>query len=795
MTAIDSAPQTSIGKRVRRTEDPRLLSGRAQYIDDVELPRMLEAAVLRSPFAHARIVDIDVSRALELPGVFDVLTGDQLAAVAKEQPIIWHPIPDQRMAKTHALATDRVRWVGQAVAAVAAVDRYVAEDALRLIDVEYEPLPVVSSLDDALAPDAPKLYDDWPDNVSGSLTVAAGDTDAAFAEADVVVGGRFEHGRAFGCPLEPRGCVVNWDEIAGTLELWLSTQSPNLARDLLNEVLGVPVNRIRVQTPDLGGGFGNKFDFYGEEIVAAVLSRRTGRPVKLIEDRQDSFFATVHSREMRLDYEMAFRNDGTILGMRGTTHAVMGGALGTVGSGPAWASVLTAMGPYKIPNLNMTVVPVMTNRSPFGSYRAWGVQNGNIIHERLIEMGARKLGIDPAEIRKRNFPAPDEFPHFSGIAFAYDSGRYADIVDATLERIEELGWRKKQAEARAAGRSVGIGFSFHVEPSAYGPSRILNQVGLQHSGFDEVVIRIDSVGKVTVYSGQINMGQGTHTIYTQMTSDVLGVPMEDVTVITGDTESCPYTGYGTGGSRAATLGGAAIHRGGARLKEKVFKIASHLLEAAVEDLEIADGVIGVRGSPGHTVTMAEIGDAAYRRLHDRLPEDVIPTLEEVEVFDPENMATSYGFAALMVEVDRETGTVQLLDCVQTHDCGTVINPMLVDGQLAGGFAQAFGGALYEELIYDEDGQLRTASFMDYLMPTAMEIPRFQLFHQETPAPHIPGGMKGVGESGTISGVSLVGSAIDDALSDLDVTVNRFPMTPPRLLDMIQGAANRQEASA
>lgn len=795
MTATDTAQDSSVGKRIRRTEDPRLLAGRAQYIDDVALPRMLEAAILRSPFAHARIVSIDVSKALELPGVFDVVTGEELAQVATEQPVIWHPIPDQRMARTHALAVDRVRWVGQAVAVVAATNRYVAEDALRLIDVEYDPLPVVASLDAALAEGAPKLYDDWPDNISGTLTVSAGDTDEAFAEADVIVGGRFEHGRALGCPLEPRGCVVTWDDISGTLDLWLSTQSPNLARDLLSEVLGVPVNRIRVQTPDLGGGFGNKFDFYGEEVMAAVLSRRTGRPIKLVEDRQESFFATSHSREMRLDYEMAFKSDGTIIGMRGTTHAVMGGALGTVGSGPAWASVLTSMGPYKIPNLNMTVIPVMTNRSPFGSYRAWGVQNGNIIHERLVEMGAKKLGMDPIAVRKKNFPSPDEFPHFSGIAFAFDSGHYADVVDATVARIEERGWHQIQSEARAEGRSVGIGYSFHVEPSAYGPSRILNMVGLQHSGFDEVVIRIDSIGKVTVYSGQINMGQGTHTIYTQLASDVLGVPMSDVTVITGDTESCPYTGYGTGGSRAATLGGAAILRGGARLKEKVFKIASHLLEAAAEDLEIDNGIIGVKGSPGQTVTMAEIGDAAYRRLHERLPEDVIPTLEEVDVFDPENMATSYGFAALLVEVDRETGTVQLLDCIQTHDCGTVINPMLVDGQLTGGLTQAFGGALFEELVYDEDGQLKTASFMDYLIPTAMEIPNFHLFHQETPAPHIPGGMKGVGESGTIAGVSLVGSAIDDALADLGITVNRFPMTPPRLLDMIQNVTDNQEARA
>lgn len=778
---------TLVGTRVRRTEDARLLVGRGRYLDDIAEPRMLEAAVLRSPLAHARITHLDVTRALELPGVFDVLTGEELVELAGPQPVIWHPIPGQRLARPHALAVDRVRWAGQAVAVVAATSRHVAEDACELIEIEYEALPVVSDLDAALAENAPRLYDDWPDNISGVLTYEAGDVDAAFADADVLVGETFEHGRAFGCPLETRGCIATWDPFGDSLELWLSTQSPNLARDLLSEVLGVPANRIRVRTPDVGGGFGSKFDFYGEEILACVLSRRTGRPVKLVEDRRESFFATSHSREMRLEYEMAFRGDGTILGLRGTTYGVLGGALGTVGCGPAWASVLTSMGPYKIPNLRVTVKVVMTNRSPFGSYRAWGVECGNIVHERLVELGARKLGLDRGEIRRKNFPAPDEFPHFTGVAFAYDSGRYGECVDLTTTKILERGWGQQQEEARSQGRSLGIGYSFHVEPSAYGPSRILNSVGLQHSGFDEEVVRIDPTGKVTVYSGQINMGQGTHTTYAQITADALGVPLGDVTVVTGDTESCPYTGYGTGGSRATPLGGAAILRASERLRAKVLRIAAELLEAAVEDLELSDGRIAVRGAPERYVSMRDVGDAAYRRLHNRLPEDVVPTLEEVDVFDPENMATSYGFAALLVEVDRETGVVRLLDFIQAHDCGTVINPMLVEGQLTGGFAQAFGGALFEELVYDDDGQLTTASFMDYLIPTAMEIPRFNLYHEETPAPHIPGGMKGMGECGTIAGVSLVASAVDDALSDLGLAVTRFPITPPRLLLQIREA--------
>jgi carbon-monoxide dehydrogenase large subunit len=787
MTITEPDTSRYVGARVRRTEDPRLLTGRGQYVDDLELSRMLHAAVLRSPHPHARILSIDVSRAKALPGVFDVLTGPELAEVANPQPVIWHPLPEQRFARPHALATDRVRWVGQAVAVVAAVDRYVAEDALELIDVEYELLPSVSDLDDALADDAPRLYDDWPDNVSGTINYRNGDPETAFAEADIVVKGSFRHGRGFGCPIEPRGVVASWDSFAGTLDIWLSGQSPNLARDLLGEVFGLPINKIRVRTPDVGGGFGNKFDFYGEEVMASVLSRRTGRPVKLLEDRRESFVATSQSRDQRMDFEMALTQDGTILGLRGTAFGLLGGAMGTVGSGPHWASVLTCMGPYKIPNLDLHVKSVLTNRAPYGSYRGWGVPKGNIVHERLIEIAARELGMERSAIRRKNLPDPSEFPYFSGAAFTWDSGRYADCLDLALTTLDELGWRDRQAAARAEGRSVGIGYSFHVEPSGYGPSRIMNLVGLQHSGFDEEVVRIDSTGRVTVYTGQVGVGQGTHTTFAQIAADGLGVPIDHVTVVSGDTDSCPYTGYGTGGSRATTLGGAAIIRGTQRLKAKVLRVAGHLLECSPDDLEITDGRISVKGVSDRSIGMEAVGDAAYRRLLDKMPEEEVPTLEEVDVFDPDNMATSYGYSAMLVEVDRQTGQVSVLDYLQAHDCGTVINPMLVDGQLAGGLAQAIGGALYEELVYDDEAYPLTSSFRDYLLPSAVEIPPLQLVHQETPAPDIPGGMKGVGEAGTIGGVSLVASAIDDALSDLDVLITTFPVTPPRLLNIIQSA--------
>jgi carbon-monoxide dehydrogenase large subunit len=765
-----------------------LLSGHAEFIDDIVVQRMAEAAILRSPLAHARIASIDVSEAKALPGVYDVITGAELASMTAPMPVIWHPIPDQRIATHHALAADTVRWVGQGVAAVVAENRYIAEDALELIDVDYEPLPVIADLDDALAEDAPRIFEEWPDNVTGSLTLKNGDAASAFAEADLVVAGSFRHHPSFACPIETRGCIADYDVYAGKLSVWLGSQAPNMARELFAEVLGLDVSKVRVRTPELGGGFGLKFDFYPDEVVAAVLSKRIGRPVKLLEDRRDSFFASSRSRDMRHDFEMALRSDGTILGLRGTAYGLMGGAFGSAGSGPQWASVLNTPGPYKIPNLDLTIKPVVTNRSPYGSYRGWGVPKGNIVHERLIEFAARALGMDRMEIRRKNFPTPEEFPYFTGSAFTYDSGRYADCMDLCLQAVKEAGWEERKARAKEEGRSLGIGYSFHVEVGAYGPSRILNMVGLDHSGFDEVTVRMDSSGKVTVFSGQIPMGQGTNTVYAQMTADGLGVPIEDVTVVTGDTDSCPYTGYGTGGSRGLTLGGAAINNATGRLRKKLIRIAASMLEANPDDIEVDAGRFYVKGASAKGVTTAEIGRAAYRNLNGLLPEGETPTLEEVDVFDPSNLTTSNGCTALLVEVDRETGQVQMLDCIAAHDAGVVINPMLADGQIAGGLAQAFGGGLYEEFVYDEEAQLRTASFMDFLLPTASEIPPFTFLHQETPAPHIPGGMKGLGEAGTIAGVSVVGSAIDDALSDLGIAVQEFPVTPPRLLELIQAAS-------
>lgn len=785
--AVQQVGAKMIGARVRRKEDPRLLIGRGGFLDDITLPGMLEAAVLRSPLPHAEIVSIDVSEALRLPGVFAAVTGTEVAAVCKAtQPVIWRMFPGQQMSDHYPLVTDKVRYVGQGVAAVAAVDRYVAEDALELISVEYRELPPVVSLDDAVADGAPKLYADWPDNVSCHTVIPKGDVAQAFADADVVVKGYVYHGRQTGAPLETRGCVATWNPVTDELDVWLSTQSPNLARDLLGEVLGLSVDKIRVRVPDVGGGFGNKFDFYAEEVIASVLSRRSGRSVKLIEDRLESFVANAHSREQKIEAEVAATRDGRITGLRATVTGVLGGVLSTVGAGPVWVAGALATGPYDIANSEVTVNGVVTNRSPYGSYRGWGQPKANLVHERMIELLARELGVPSNELRRKNFVKPDAFP-FPSPVFYYDSGRYSDCLKLAEDAVARTGWGQRKEAAAAEGRSLGIGYGFHVEITAFGPSRILNMAGLQHSGFDEEVVRIDSTGHVSVYTGQAAMGQGMHTALAQVAAETLGVPLDDVTVVSGDTDSCPYTGYGTGASRAAAVGGAAVLTAAGRLKDKVLRIGAHLLEAAPDDVVVDNGVVSVVGAPDRSVTLAEIGDAAYRRLNSKLPDDITPTLEEREVFDPSNVAFSYGCTAVLSEVDRETGAVTLLDYLVAHDCGVVINPLIVDGQIQGGAAQAIGGALYEEIVYNADGQIQTTTFMDYLIPTATEVPPFHLLHQQTPADHIPGGFKGMGEAGTIGGGSAIIASIEDAVRDLSVTITRLPVTPPRLLELIDRA--------
>jgi carbon-monoxide dehydrogenase large subunit len=752
---------------------------------------MLHAVFLRSPYPHARIVGIDASAALEIPGVHAVLTGADLSPEFPPQPLN-HAFHGQRETPYYALARDRVRYVGEPVAVIVADSPYVAEDARELVAVEWEPLPAVANAEAALADGAPLLYEDWPDNVAASFETEMGDVDVALRDADLVVSERFDLARLFACPLEGRGVLAEWDVYRDELTVWTSSQIPHIARDFLSWVLGLPEPRIRVIVPRVGGGFGAKFHFYPEEVAVALASRATGRAVRWVEDRAESFLATVHAREQVVEATMAARSDGVITAVTADILGDMGAALHTVSYGPVWLTAVMMTNVYVIPNARVRARAIVTNKTPLGSYRGWGQPQANFVVERLVDQVARRLDLDPAELRRRNLIPPDRFP-YKGLHHVFDSGRYEDCLDKALEVAGYGGWRERQRQLREEGRLVGIGLSFYVENTALGPSRILNAGGVVAGGYDIGHVRLETNGEATVFTGLCEMGQGFTNGLAQLCADELGIDLDQVTVVTGDTQVCPVTGYGTGASRSASVGGAAVGKAARTVRRKVLEIAAHMLEASVDDLELEAGQISVRGSRERFVTMADVGRAAYLRPAE-LPEGMDPGLEAIEVFDPPQMAWPYGVNVAVVEVDRETGLVSFLDYAYVHDTGTILNPLIVEGQIHGGMAQGIGMALYEQLAYDEEAQPLFGTFMDYLLPTALEIPRPRVDHLVTPSPLIPGGMKGVGEAGAIGSPAAVAAAVEDALRPFGPTVTRLPLTPERVLAMI-GTLGHREAAA
>ena len=745
---------------------------------------MLHAVFLRSPYAHARIGSISCARATQMPGVHAVLVGADLPTDLGPQPCS-HLFQGQRETPYFALARDKARYAGEPVAVVAAESQYLAEDARDQIDVEWEPLPGVGSATAALAEAAPLLYDDWPDNLAAVFESEMGDVDRAFEEADVVVSERFDIQRLFACSIEGRGVLAEWDDFRDELTVWTSSQILHIARDFLAGVLGLPEHKIRVIVPRIGGGFGAKFHFYPEEVVIPLLARQTGRPVRWVEDRLESFLSTVHAREQTVTAAMAVRSDGTITGVKADILGDMGASLHTVSYGPVWLTAVMMTNVYEIPNARVRARAILTNKTPLGSYRGWGQPQANLVVERLVDLASRQLGLDPAAIRRKNFVPPDHFP-YKGLHHVFDSGNYAVCLDRAQELLDERGWRARCEELRAQGRLIGIGLSFYVENTALGPSRLLNAGGVEQGGYDIGHVRIEPGGEVTIYTGLCDMGQGLTNGLAQLAADELGVDPASIRVVTGDTNSCPYTGYGTGASRSASVGGAALAKACQTVRAKVKLIAAHLLEASPDDLRLESGRMWVAGSPDRVVTMADVGRAAYLRAID-LPEGMDPGLEAIEVFDPPQMAWPYGTNIAVVEVNAETGEVSFLDYIYVHDCGTILNPMIVEGQIHGGVAQGIGMALFEELRYAEDGQPLFGTFMDYFLPTAVEVPRLRLEHQVTPSPIIPGGMKGVGEAGAIGSPAAVVSAIEDALTPYGAKITQIPVTPQRIMALIRKA--------
>ena len=778
--------QTSwVGRPLPRREDPELLTGRGEYIADITRPGMLHASFVRSPFPHAEIESIDVEAAWRMPGVHAVLTAEDLGPDPVPQPSN-HEFHGQRDTPYYALARDRVRYVGEPVAVVVADSLYEAEDARDEIGVSWNPLPSVGDPELALEDGAPLLYDGWTDNVAAEAVMECGDYDAALDAAETTVAGRFRMPRIFACPLETRGVVADWNPVSDELTLWTSTQILHIVRNFLARVLRLPEHRIRVLVPRVGGGFGAKFHFYPEEVAVAVASRATGRPVRWIEDRLESVLSTVHARGQIVTATLTARRDGTVTGISTDVLGDSGAALHTSGFGPILVAGMLAAGSYDIPNVRMRARGVLTNKVPLGSYRGWGQPQANFVIERLLDRLARQLDVDPIDVRRRNLIRDEQFP-YQGMVYGFDSGQYHAGLDRALEVFGYDAWRERQQQMRAAGRHVGIGATFFVENTGLGPSRQVNASGVDAGGYDICRVRVEPGGEVTVYSGFCEMGQGFTNGLAQLCADELGVTPDMVTVLTGDTHAVPITGYGTGASRSAALGGASLMKAAKVVRERIERIAAHLLETSPDQVVIHDGRLWAHGAPERSITMADIGRAAYIRAVE-LPDGMDPAgLEATEVHDPPGLAAPFGVNIAVVEVDVGTGQVEFLDYVIVHDCGVILNPLIVEGQIHGGVAQGIGMALYEELPYDDQGQPMFGSLVDYLLPTASEIPRMRLDHLVTPSINVPGGRKGVGEGGNIGSPSAVASAVEDALSDYGVTVSELPVTPERLIGMLEAA--------
>ncbi|MER3448516.1 MAG: carbon monoxide dehydrogenase [Chloroflexota bacterium] len=757
-----------MGAPLKRKEDPRFITGRGTYVDNIKLPGMVYLAILRSPYAHARIKRIDTNRARSWPGVLAVYTAEDLKRAGVKPMPVAARLPGSKVPERYPLAVDRVRFVGEGVAAVVAVDRYVARDALDLIEVEYEPLPAVVDPEEALKPEAPRLFDDIPDNISFRRQVSAGDVERAFAEADGVVRERLINHRLVPNAMEPRAAVAWYQPGTGDLTLYSTNQNPHIIRSWLISVIDLPEHKVRVIAPDVGGGFGSKIFLYPDEVVAAFASMQLGRPVKWVEDRSENFRATIHGRDHITDFEVAYKRDGTLLGLKVRTYSNLGAYLSQYGQ--AIAGVLyTAMlhGVYRLPNVSAEVIGVLTNTTPTDAYRGAGRPEAAYLLERVVDRVARELNFDPAEIRRRNFIPPFDSFYKTPLGTVYDSGNYPATLERALELVGYRQLREEQRRLREQGRYIGIGLSTYVEITGLPPT------------MDGTHIRVHPTGKVEVFTGTHAHGQGHETTFAQLVADQFGISPDDVEVHHGDTGSIPY------GSRSAPVGGSATYQAALKVVEKARKVAAHLLEAAEADVEFQGGRFFVRGAPEKGVTFQQVAAAAYNP--GRLPPDLEPGLEATAFYSLPSNACPFGAHVAVVEVDPETGQVKLLRYVAVDDCGRVMNPLVVEGQVHGGVAQGIGQALWEYAAYDEQGNLLTGSMLDYALPVASYLPSFETARTETPSPVTPLGVKGVGEAGTIGATQAVVNAVVDALEPFGVKYLNMPLTPERVWRAIRTA--------
>jgi carbon-monoxide dehydrogenase large subunit len=775
-----------VGQRVKRREDPRLIQGRATYVDDVALAGMQHLAFKRSDVAHGRIRSIDVSAAKAMDGVEAVFTGAEIAQFLPPMPIgTPFPSPEHR-----AVAVDTVRYVGEPVAVVVATDRYIARDAAEAIVVSYDMLPAVVDLELAMTGKPTVIHPSFPNNValplvpSGTGVSPDGSSvddsaiNAAFAKAEVVISQRMMNQRLAPSALESRGVVANYEPGKGTMTIWSSTQNPHILRTFIAASNGLGQDQVRAIAPEVGGGFGAKINIYGEEYVAAAISKQLGMPIKWIEDRIEAFVATIHGRDVLGYIDLAAKRDGTVLGLKLRLIADIGAYNMLLTAAIPTLTMLMANATYNIPAIRATLTEVFTNKTPTDAYRGAGRPEATYFVERAMDMLARELKMDPAELRRKNFIKPNQFPYATQTGAVYDSGDYEKALDLAIKNAR---WEQLKAErdaARAQGRLVGLGLAMYVEVCGIGPSGSLPTGGWEHS---QVTIERD--GRISATTGASPHGQGNETTFAQMLADQFGVPLEHVTILHGDT-SVVKQGIGTFGSRSQAVGGTALLMAGAKVKSKMAKFTAALLEAPEDDLVFQNGAIFVKGSPASAKPFAAVAEYAYRPVP--LPEGLEPGLSDEAFFEPSNNTYPFGCHISMVEIDRETGELTLLKLIAVDDAGNLINPLIVEGQIHGGLAQGIGQAMIEEVVYGEHGELMTGSFMDYAIPRAGDFPRFELDATVTPTPVNPLGAKGVGEAGTLGSTPSIVAAAVDALSEFGVKHIDMMLRPEKLWRIIQG---------
>ncbi|MGQ0603577.1 MAG: xanthine dehydrogenase family protein molybdopterin-binding subunit [Anaerolineales bacterium] len=765
-----------VGTSMKRREDPRFIQGRGSYVANLTLPGMAYMAIKRSPYAHARIKSIKTSKAASYPGVVAVFTGKDMADIGN-LPSGWN-VPGIKVPVQKVLQSDKVRHVGDRVAVVVAESPYIAADALELIEVDYEPLPAVTNPKAAMEKGAPVVHDEIADNVSYYWPIGnKDDVEKALASADKVIEIELVNQRLVATAMEPRAAVAQWDNFKGEMTLWTTSQNPNLTRVVLSAfLLGIPEHKLRLISPDVGGGFGSKIPTYPEEAMVPWVARKLGRPVKWVSTRSEAALSDTQGRDHVTTCRLGVKKDGTITGLYVSTWANNGAYISLVAALIPTALYLTVLsGLYKIPAIYGETWGTLTNTVWVDAYRGAGRPEASYVVERLVENAARELGMDPVEFRRKNFIPASEFPYQTPVAFMYDSGDYQRLMDKAVELADYKAMRAAQAEARKQGRLVGIGIAASIEASGPAPSKVAGALGGVTGFWESGSIRVHATGRVTALTGAHSHGQGHETTMAQIVADELGVDINDVELVHGDTAVIPNA-MGTYGSRSTSVGGSALVRSAQKIRAKLIKIAAHQMEAAVEDLvyDQAAGKVHVKGSPDKAKAFGELAFAAYTAHN--LPNDVEPGLEEDAYYDPANFTFPNSVHMAMVEVDRDTGATTILKYVAVDDVGKVINPLIVEGQVVGGIVQGVGQALTEHGAYTADGQLIASTLMEYAVPHASLFPNIESGRTETPSPHNPLGVKGVGEMGTITSTPTIANAVIDAVSPLGIKHIDMPLT-------------------